>query len=217
MNTARRSSWASLPSRKSWRPVPIGNGSLLLALARYGGLRTPSEPLALEWNDVNWERDRFRVVAPKTEHQDGGERWVPLFPELRPFLEEAFEWAAPGTIHVVTRWRDAELNLRTGLLRTSAGRREGMAAALPEPALLTGDRTGGEVSDSRCRGMVGQQPQNCAGTLHAGYRGTLPAGAAKSGAAPCRTGACTPRRAEAMQDLIAMPCKNLRLVLPSCR
>jgi integrase len=90
---------------------------LLLALARYGGLRTPSEPLALAWEDVNWERERFRVVAPKTEHHDGGERWVPLFPELLPHLEEAFERAAPGTAHVITRWRDAAQNLRTGLLR----------------------------------------------------------------------------------------------------
>src|SRR5262249_27074771 len=90
---------------------------LLLALARYGGLRTPSEPLALEWTDVNWERGRFRVVAPKTKHEDGGERWVPLFPELRPFFEEAFERAAPGAVHVVSRWRDTQKNLRTGLLR----------------------------------------------------------------------------------------------------
>jgi hypothetical protein len=47
--------------------------------------------------------ERFRVVAPKTEHLDGGERWVPLFPELRPYLEDAFELAAPGTVHVITR------------------------------------------------------------------------------------------------------------------
>jgi len=42
---------------------------------------------------------------------------VPLFPELRPYLEAAFERAAPGTVHVITRWRDTEKNLRTGLLR----------------------------------------------------------------------------------------------------
>jgi integrase len=90
---------------------------LLLALARYGGLRTPSEPLRLEWPDVNWERNRFRMVSPKTRRHDGGERWVPLFPELRPYLEEAFEKAKPGALHVVTRWRNSEKNLRTGFLR----------------------------------------------------------------------------------------------------
>jgi integrase len=90
---------------------------LLLALARYGGLRTPSEPLTLQWGDVNWERQRFRVVAPKTKHEDGGERWVPLFPELLPFLEEAFEKTAPGATHVITRYRDTNANLRTQLGR----------------------------------------------------------------------------------------------------
>ena len=54
---------------------------------------------------------------PEDGTQDGGERWVPMFPELRPHLEEAFDRAAPGTIHVITRWRDADQNLRSGLFR----------------------------------------------------------------------------------------------------
>src|SRR5262249_17360349 len=90
---------------------------LLLALARYRGLRTPAEPPALGGADVDRERRRFPVIAPKTEYQDGGERWVPLFPELRPHLEEAFERALPGAVPVITRWRDSAMNLRTGLLR----------------------------------------------------------------------------------------------------
>lgn len=90
---------------------------VLLVLARFGGLRTPSEPLSLALTDINWERGRFRVVAPKTKHDDGGERWVPLFPELRPYLEEAFENAIPGAVHVITRYRDSNANLRTQLTR----------------------------------------------------------------------------------------------------
>jgi integrase len=55
--------------------------------------------LALKWSDVDWERNRFRVTSPKTEHHEGkGERWVPIFPELRPFLEEAFELAAERSV-----------------------------------------------------------------------------------------------------------------------
>ena len=42
---------------------------------------------------------------------------MPLFPELRPYQDEAFERAAPSAVHVITRWRDSEKNLRTGLLR----------------------------------------------------------------------------------------------------
>src|SRR5262249_8493920 len=43
---------------------------LIVALSRYGGLRCPSEHAALEWTDVDWERDRFRVTSPKTEHHE---------------------------------------------------------------------------------------------------------------------------------------------------
>jgi len=42
---------------------------------------------------------------------------IPLFPELRPYLEEFFDLAAPGTEYVITRYRDTNANLRTQLLR----------------------------------------------------------------------------------------------------
>jgi hypothetical protein len=74
--------------------------------------------LCLQNYDWKPGENQFRVIALKTEHQDGGERWVPLFPELRPYLEEAFERAPPGAVHVITRWRDVKKNLHTGLLRT---------------------------------------------------------------------------------------------------
>jgi hypothetical protein len=92
---------------------------LIVALSRYGGLRCPSEHQALTWPDIDWERSRFLVTAPKTEHHDGkGERWVPIFPELRPYLEEAFELAEPGALHVITHHRgDRTKNLRTRLRR----------------------------------------------------------------------------------------------------
>ena len=91
---------------------PDAEWRLLVALSRYGGLRCPSEHLALQWTDVDWAGDRFRVDSPKT-----GERWVPIFPELRPYLTEVFELAEPGAVHVITRYRDANANLRTQLQR----------------------------------------------------------------------------------------------------
>ena len=91
---------------------------LLFALARFGGLRCPSEHLAVTWADVDWERSRFRVVSAKKEHLDGGGvRWVPIFPELRPYLDEAFELAPEGAVHVISRYRDTRVNLRTQFLR----------------------------------------------------------------------------------------------------
>jgi integrase len=90
---------------------------LLFALSRFGGLRFPSETLALEWPDVDWERSRFLVRSPKTEHHEGGaERWVPIFPELRPYLEDAFEQAEDGAVHVINRCRRTRKNLRERLM-----------------------------------------------------------------------------------------------------
>jgi integrase len=102
----------------SWKPSPDGQWRLLFALSRFGGLRCPSEHLALRWSDVDWERGRMTVQSPKTEYHPGGEsQIIPLFPELRPHLEAAWEMAEPGTVHVITRYRDANANLRTQLLR----------------------------------------------------------------------------------------------------
>ena len=74
--------------------------------------------LRLRWCDIHWDRGRITVTSPKTEHHPGGEsRVIPIFPELRPYLEEAFDQAEPGTEWVITRYRDANANLRTQLLR----------------------------------------------------------------------------------------------------
>ena len=57
-------------------------------------------------------------AQPKTEHHDGGEsRFVPLFPELRPYLLDAFSQAEEGTEFVITRCRNSKTNLRTQMER----------------------------------------------------------------------------------------------------
>jgi integrase len=97
---------------------PDAEWRLLFALSRFGGLRCPSEHLALKWTDVDWVRGRFRVASSKTEHlEGGGVRWVPIFPELRLYLEEAFELAPEGAVYVIGRYRDTNSNLRTQLQR----------------------------------------------------------------------------------------------------
>jgi integrase len=100
---------------------PDGEWRLIVALSRFGGLRCPSEHLALRWDDVDWDRGRLTVRSPKTEGMEGREfRHVPLFPELKLHLLEQFERAAPGAEFVVTRARSSSTNLRTGLLRIIA-------------------------------------------------------------------------------------------------
>ena len=79
--------------------LPDAKWKLVFALARYGGLRCPSEIAGLKWSDISWERERFTVRAVKTEHHgDGGIRVVPMFPELAPLFREAFEAAEPGEV-----------------------------------------------------------------------------------------------------------------------
>jgi len=94
--------------------APDVDWRLIVALARFGGLRCPSEVLALEWRFIDWARDRFTVFSPKCEHlRNGGTRVVPIFRELRPYLTEAFEQAKPGEVHVISRYRGTCKNLRT--------------------------------------------------------------------------------------------------------
>jgi integrase len=70
---------------------------VIVALARYGGLRCPSEVLSLRWEDIDWQGERIVVQSPKTEHHPGkGNRTIPLFPELLPILLEAKENAEAG-------------------------------------------------------------------------------------------------------------------------
>ena len=125
VNDARKFFVPMEAANKVLDACPDAEWRLLFALSRFGGLRCPSEHLALSWLDVDWERNRFRVDSPKT-----GVRWVPIFPELKLYFEEAFELAAEGAVHV-TRYRDVNSNLRTQLLRII--RRAGVA---PWPKLF---------------------------------------------------------------------------------
>jgi integrase len=97
---------------------PDAQWRAIFALARFGGLRTPSEVLAQKWVDVDWERERIRISSSKTELHTGKEsRLIPMFPELRPYLQAVWDEAEPGTEYVITRYRELNSNLRTGLER----------------------------------------------------------------------------------------------------
>jgi integrase len=97
---------------------PDAQWRLLFALARYGGLRTPSESLHLKFSDVDWDQKSIRITSPKTERHPGkGERVIPLFPELQPYLRVVQESAPKGTNHFITRYRQQTQNLGTQLGR----------------------------------------------------------------------------------------------------
>jgi len=89
---------------------PDAEWRLIFALARFGGLRVPSELAVLRWTDVDWAESRIAVDSPKT-----GRRIVPIFRELRPYLEAVFDLPTADPVFVVPRAQNE--NLRTNMLR----------------------------------------------------------------------------------------------------
>ncbi len=122
----------------------------IVALSRFGGLRCPSEVLSLEWRHVDWARGRVTVPSPKTDRYDGkGSRTVPLFADLKPYLEEAFELCPPGQTHVVGGNHLAKANSPTGWkscnLRTPFSRLVKRAGLEPWPRLFHNLRSSRET------------------------------------------------------------------------
>jgi integrase len=110
---------------------PDAQWRLLFALSRFGGLRCPSEHLGLRWGDIHWpvptatnlkeQAGWIRVSSPKTEHVEGkSERIIPMFPELLEHLNAAWDQASEDEEFVISRYRDANSNLRTQLERIIA-------------------------------------------------------------------------------------------------
>ncbi len=87
---------------------------LMVALGRYAGLRIPSEVTSLTWDDVAWDTGRLMVRSPKTARHEGhAVRLVPICPELRGILAEAYEQAADGEKLILPRALTGASNLRT--------------------------------------------------------------------------------------------------------
>ncbi len=93
----------------------------IIALSRFGGLRSPSEVLPLEWDAVNWDRQTLAVYAPKTDTH----RVVPLFPELDEALGALFESAKEGATMLFPRHQITGTGLTNAL--SVACKRAGVA------------------------------------------------------------------------------------------
>lgn len=110
-------------AQKVLEACPDADWRLIFALSRYGGLRCPSEHLALRWGDIDWNRGRITIRSSKTEHHEGkAARIIPLWPELRPHLEavlnELLKDFDPklqrlSEQRVIRRYVDVKANLRT--------------------------------------------------------------------------------------------------------
>ena len=154
---------------------PDSQWKLLFALSRYGGLRCPSEHLALTWGDVDWDARQNHCAKP----QDGAPRregvaascrcslscgrtckpcWTNCSSDFDPKAKRLSEQP------IITRYRDSNANLRTQLLRIIAkARAEAVAQAVPEscgrrgrrnwrrsiPAHVAADWLGHSIADCR--------------------------------------------------------------------
>jgi integrase len=98
--------------------VPDPQWKLMIAPARWGGLRVPSEILALRWQDVDFANGRLVVHASKTaHHDDGGVRVVPIFSKIAEYLQRVFDEADEGSSYAIARYRKSSTNLRTQFQR----------------------------------------------------------------------------------------------------
>ena len=98
--------------------IPDIELKLIFALARFAGLRVPSEYIGLRWEHIDWQNGRMLIHVPKLRHIEGKEtRLVPIFPELRPYLELVWDKAELGAEFVITGYRKSQTNLRTQINR----------------------------------------------------------------------------------------------------
>ena len=124
---------------------PSQEWRVLFALARFGGLRCPSEVLLLRWSDIHWESGRILITSPKTAKYGKAERTIPLFPELRQELSDLSELIGVGidvplSQSVIRQYRSSEQNIRTELMRIA--KRAGVPAwRKPFIALRSSRRT----------------------------------------------------------------------------
>jgi integrase len=84
----------------------------IVALARFGGLRIPSELSQLRWDDVQWTQRRIVVNSSKT-----GRREIPLYDEILKPLKEHADESRDGDVYVFRYSRRKPGNLRTSFQR----------------------------------------------------------------------------------------------------
>lgn len=91
--------------------MPDTTWRLIFALARYGGLRSPSEQRTLRWEHIRWEAGKIDIFCQKTKRHTGREwREIPLWPVLRPYLEAARAEAPADAEWVIDRYRSERAN-----------------------------------------------------------------------------------------------------------
>jgi len=114
-NDSRRHYVQTSDIDKVLNAAPSADWRVIISLWRYGGLRK-GEVLLLNWSDILWEQNKIRVSSPKTSRYGKPERIIPLWPEVRGYLDELHDLAKPGQKRVITRYKSGQ-NLYTEFAR----------------------------------------------------------------------------------------------------
>ena len=96
---------------------PSAEWKALVGIARYAGLRCPSEPRELRWTDVDWNNCSITVRSPKTEGHSSAVRFVPVIKALQPLLWQLRQGAKPDAVHVFPILQPKHFSPRTMLKR----------------------------------------------------------------------------------------------------
>lgn len=105
-------------SRRLYAVINNDDYKLRFVLMRYAGLRSPSELNALRWKDVDFEKSELTIRSPKTEHNDDrGIRRCPIFPEVLPELNKAWDRLPFGSKSEFVLPRISNHTLRRHVLR----------------------------------------------------------------------------------------------------
>ena len=101
---ANRSRFAQVPPKTIQTVIdaaPSTEWKALIAIVRWTGCRI-SEALLLKWGDILWDEEKIVISSTKTERFAGHEqRIVPLWPDLRPYLNDLYDQAPEGTQYLI--------------------------------------------------------------------------------------------------------------------
>lgn len=118
VNAARSRYISTSDTEAVLKACPDIEWQTLIGLARYAGLRCPSEVRELLWTDVDWSRKLLVVRSPKTAGSpNGAVRKVPVSPALQPLLWQLRQEAPSDATHVIKEVQGAARNLRTRFRR----------------------------------------------------------------------------------------------------
>lgn len=84
--------------------LPNAKWRLLFALYRIGGARFKEGVELLKWEHVLWDRNLIDLPDAKAAIHGRISRRIPIYDELRPYLDDVWELAKEGDIYIFPEW-----------------------------------------------------------------------------------------------------------------